>query len=289
MKIGINIHPVMPDGEDDTRAYSAQEKIDLDNFLLAAQPDAILVMNDFGWATRFADMLPHTRVIFRLYNEDVEGELWNALSPAEYLQGMAIYQNPRIILNVGNEPSGKLPLPELRKMVAWYVKVMRLFEAESICLAVPAWGSGNPNLSWFTDDAAWNILRPLFEAFKAYPRHYLNLHSYFNRKGLQIGNGHLDRPTRIASYLIARGLPVPPMLITEYGADTVDEIPGPWMTAFGETDEGEDRYGDLLGRISEMDEIQPGAGDAGAKAPGGRQCGDSACTCARRADSRADA
>lgn len=246
MKIGINIHPVMPNGEEDTRAYSAQEKIDLDQFLLASQPSAILVMNDFGWATRFADMLPQAGVIFRLYNKDVEGELWNALSPAEYFEGMKIYHNPRIILNVGNEPDGKLPLDELNQMVAWYVEVMRLFAQAGIRVAVPAWGSGNPNLTWFTDDTAWSLLRPLFAAFQTYTMHYLNLHTYFNRKGLQIGNGHLDRPAQMAERLQARGLPIPNMVITEYGADTVDEIPGPWMTAFGETDEGEDQYGELL-------------------------------------------
>lgn len=236
----------MPVGEKDTRPYSAEEKDELDQFLNALRPDAILVLNDWNWALRFAAMLPATKVIFRLENKDVEGELWKHLTPQAYFDGMKAYMHPRIILNVGNEPDGKLPLGDLKAMVAWYVEVMRLFAEAGIAIAVPAWGSGNPLLSWFADDAAWSILKPLFDAFERFPQHYLNLHSYFNRDGLQIGNGHIGRHQQIADALVKREKTIPSMLISEYGGDAINGLPGPWNVAFGETDVGEDRYGDLL-------------------------------------------
>lgn len=247
VKIGINIHPVMAVSDKEIRPYSSEEKQALDAFLLAAKPDAILVMNDIDWARRFAIMLPDTRVIFRLFNKDVEGELWKHLTAQEYFDGMKAYQHPRIILNIGNEPLGKdLPLSDLKYMVAWYFEVMHKFGDAGISVAVPAWGTGNPDFSWFQNDTYWAALKPLFSAFQAYPLHYLNLHSYFTKNGLQISNGNIGRHEQIAAQLRARQIPVPNMLITEYGSDNINQVPGPWMDAFGQTDEGEDRYGDLI-------------------------------------------
>lgn len=253
IKLGINIHPVYPvapknpqDEWVDSRQYSAQEKEDLDRFLIESDASANLVMNDIGWARRIADLLPKSKTIFRLHNKDVEGELWTAHTPASYFEGMKGYFDQRLILNLGNEPDGKMPLEDLKRMVDFYCETMHLMSAAYQEATLPAWGSGNPSLEWFTEDKSWDVLSPLFQAFKQYPSNTLNLHSYFNRYGLGVGSGHVGRHEDIANLLIARGAFIPDMHLTEYGGDLVAGVSGPWQEAFGFDDMGEDRYSEIL-------------------------------------------
>lgn len=256
VRIGSNIHPVYPvspakPGEPwKTRAYSAEEKVELDRFLVESNASANLMMNDIGEARRIASLVTNSDTIFRLYNKSVEGALWKAHTPETYCNGMKGYYDDRLILNIGNEPLGKLAvheLDELKRSVDFYVGVMRLMGKSGQRATLPAWGSGGPEFFYFTDDRYWNVLKPMFEAFKEYPTNTLNLHSYFNRYGLGYGSGHVGRHEAIADMIATRmnGF-IPDMYITEYGADLVAGVPGPWQEVFGANDLGETRYAEIL-------------------------------------------
>lgn len=252
VRLGINIHPVYPvapakpSGAWSTRAYSAEEKRELDRFLVESNADANLVMNDINEARRIAGLTPKSDTIFRLYNKDIEGALWTAHTPDTYVEGMTGYFDDRLILNLGNEPNGKMPLDELKRVVEFYCGVMERLHKAGQRATLPAWGSGNPKLEYFTDDESWSVIKPLFEAFRDYPTNSLNLHSYFNKYGLGYGSGHVGRHETIAGHLLERLGFIPNMYISEYGADLVADEPGPWQEVFTFDDLGETRYAEIL-------------------------------------------
>lgn len=256
VRIGSNIHPVYPVAPQKagdpwtTRAYSAEEKLERDRFLIESNASANLMMNDIDEARRIAAMVPNSDTIFRLYNKDVEGALWKAHTPESYCHGMKGYYDDRLILNIGNEPLAKLALhelDELKRSVDFYVGVMRLMWQSGQRATLPAWSSGSPEFFYFTDDRYWNVLKPMFEAFREYPTNTLNMHSYFNKYGLGYGNGHIGRHETVANLIADRmnGF-IPDMYITEYGADKTADTPGPWQEVFGANDVGETRYAEML-------------------------------------------
>jgi hypothetical protein len=264
VKIGVQIHPVFATGgnDNDTRQYSGEEKADLDKFLLQAQPDSIIVLNDFSWATRFAIMLPNTRVIFRKEHKE-DGAFWNLkhengqpYTPMDHFIGTKEHHHPKIMLNLSNEgmgktvyfDNGKPNYDAILKMSTWLAECMDLFGAAGVPLVVPNWGVGLPDLSWFKKSAPeWPLIRPLIEAFKRWPIHHLGIHTYWckNRFGV---DDFLHRPIDLTAALEELEYDPIPMQITEYGIDAIGGIPGPWQEAYGANDDGENLYGSLLVR-----------------------------------------
>lgn len=264
VKIGVQIHPCFAtgDNDNDTRQYSAEEKADLDKFLLQAQPDSIIVLNDFSWATRFAIMLPNTRVIFRKEHKE-DGAFWNLkhengqpYTPMDHFVGTKEHHHPKIMLNLSNEGMGKTVYFDdgrpnydaILKMSTWLAECMDLFGVAGIPLVVPNWGVGLPDLAWFKKTAPeWPLIRPLIEAFKRWPIHHLGIHTYWckNRFGV---DDFLHRPIDLTAALDELGYDPIPMQITEYGIDAIGGIPGPWQEAYGANDDGENLYGSFLVR-----------------------------------------
>lgn len=219
VRLGFNIHGKMDGG---AREYSAEEKAYLGSTLHELNASAILMLDDWGWAQAYRDALPNTLIVYRRYHPR-EGDLWNVTTPEQYFEAYKQYSGERIILNIGNEPDGYMPIADLRKMVTFYVRLMELFGNVRIPIAIPAWGVGNPDYAWFTDMDRMNVLKPLLEAFKRYSIHHLNLHEYCSYKGLEIGNGRVGRHTRLAELFKAHDYDMPPTLITEWGLDKIDE------------------------------------------------------------------
>lgn len=259
-KIGIQIHPVYTQANGQTRAYSAQEKTDLDTFLLQLQPSSIIVLNDFSWAQRFVNMLPNTKVIFRKEHPH-DGAFWNLkhedgrpYTPMDHFIGTKEHHDPRIMLNLSNEGLGKTTFHDdgkpdydtIAKMTNWLVECMRLFGEAGIPLVTPNWGVGLPDIKWFkADSLEWSLIRPLFQAFAKWPIHELGIHTYWRKDGF-VSDDYLNRPRDLALALTKLNMPVPNMQVTEYGVDAIDGHPGPWMEAYGNTEEGQKEYGRLL-------------------------------------------
>lgn len=259
-RIGIQIHPVFTQANKQTRAYSAQEKQDLDSFLLQLQPSSIIVLNDFDWARRFANMLPNTKVIFRKEHPR-DGDFWNLTTedgrpytPQMHFEGTREHHNPRILLNLSNEGMGKTVNTDdgkpdyaaITKMVTWLVGCMDIFGAAGVALVTPNFGVGLPDIKWFKADAPeWPLIRPLFEAFKRWPIHVLGMHAYWRKDGFN-ADDYLNRPRDVAAALEKLGYPVRSMQVTEYGADAIDGHTGPWMDAYGDTETGQKEYARLL-------------------------------------------
>lgn len=259
-RIGIQIHPVFTQANKQTRAYSAQEKTDLDSFLLQLQPSSILVLNDFSWAVRFATMLPNTKVIFRKEHPR-DGDFWGLTTedgkpytPQMHFEGTREHHHPRIMLNLSNEgmgktvntPDGKPDYAAITKMVNWLVGCMDIFGAAGVALVTPNFGVGLPDMKWFKADAPeWPLLRPLFEAFKRWPIHALGIHAYWRKDGFTTDD-YMNRPRDVAAALDKLGYPVRSMHVTEYGIDAIDGHPGPWMDSYGDTEAGQKEYARLL-------------------------------------------
>lgn len=263
-KLGINIHPVYtiestkPNTPPKTRQYSADEKTALDAFLLQAQPSTITVLNDFGWAQRFAAMLPNTRVSFRKQH-DHDGDYWRLTNgggtpytPRQHFEGTKEHHTANIRLHLSNEPLGKTEIvngkpdyANIKAMINWHVECMDYFGAAGVPLLVMNWGVGLPDLTWFKADSyEWALVKPLFEAFKRWPLHTLGIHVYWRKDGF-IADDFVDRPRALHDALLVLGYDVR-MQVSEYGSDAIGGIPGPWVDAYGDTVEGQKEYARLL-------------------------------------------
>jgi hypothetical protein len=238
VNIGLQIHHKQTGAENKgTRDYSAEEKADLDALLPALNPSAILVLEEYGWATRFRDMLPNAIVVYRKYH-DREGDFYNVTTPEHLLNDYRQYAGRNIVINIGNESSSLQPDDVLKKQADFYAKCMLLFGKARIPIVVPNWGTGHPQISKLS------LFTPIWEAFRLYPFHYLGTHEYFSYRGLEIGNGRVGRHADIAKWLTDNGYPTPNMLITEHGCDQIDSSgERGWKSGY---DGDEDRYADDL-------------------------------------------
>lgn len=218
MRIGLNIHPTI-----NGQQYSAQDKIYLTEFLRQLRPDAIVVMDMFESALAYKILLPDTNVIYRKYST-WEGNLWDWPPGADaWWYNMQDSRDPRLTLYVTNESHGAAApedIPVMRKAVAWWIRIMELATKDGIRLCLPNWGTGNPDMKWFTDDKLWAVVEPLFQAFKKYPQHYFGLHHYY-WKEIEPGDGNVDRHRDIRTALSARGYGDLQYVLTEVGSDDV--------------------------------------------------------------------
>lgn len=218
MRLGFNIHEKILGQE-----YSAAQKTYLATLLTRLNPSAILVMNNFDWALAYKRLIPKSIVLFRQYNKDVEGALWDNQSAKQYFTNTLNRHDPNIVLYVGNESQSYILKAEMQKAVAWWVELIGLFRDANLSLCLPNWGVGHPDLTWFTQDDKWAVMKPLIDAVKSHPGAYLGLHEYFSYRGVEIGNGRVGRHADIAKALKARGYDMPPVLLTELGCDQIDD------------------------------------------------------------------
>lgn len=218
MKLGLNIHSTI-----NGQPYSAQDKIYLTEFLRQLRPDALVVMDAFDWALAYKILLPDTNVIYRKFST-WEGNLWDLPYSADtWWHNMQDSRDPRLTLYVTNESHGAAAsedVPVMQKAVAWWVRVMELAARDGIRLCLPNFGTGNPDMKWFTDDKLWSVIEPLFKAFKKYPQHYFALHHYF-WKDIQVGDGNVDRHRDIRTALSYRGYTDLQYVLTEVGSDDI--------------------------------------------------------------------
>lgn len=217
MKFGINLHPTIKGQQ-----YSSAQKTYLAQFLGKLNASANLVMDNWDAALAYKQMMPKNIVVFRKFHPR-EGDLWNLLTPEQWHEGMRAYTDPNIVLYCCNEPTTYVLKADMEKKVKWLVRVMELFGNEGNSLVVDNVGTGHYDYTWFTDDDKWLIVKPLFDAFKRYPKMFWGLHEYFSYRGLEIGNGRVGRHAEMARLLKLRGYDMPPVLLTEVGCDQIDD------------------------------------------------------------------
>lgn len=214
LRIGINLQNKARSGQD----RSAAEKSYLPEFLQQLNASAIVCMDDLPFAEAMHQRLHNTIVIYRQFNE-AEGHLWRVISPEQYFINQKGISKPGILLYVINEPNSKADVAELNDRVKWLIRVMELYAANGLSLVVDNLGPGQPDLTNFTDDAKWAVIRPLFDAFKRYPMMFWGLHPYWSDKGLRPQDGQSARHRDIEKALKARGYDMPNVIFTEVGRD----------------------------------------------------------------------
>lgn len=226
LRLGLNIHNKARGGQD----RSATEKDYLPTFLRQLNPSAIVVMDDFALAQGLHTMLGQTIVIYRQYNQN-EGALWKVIAPEAYVINQAGITKPGMPLYVMNEMDSKAPPEDLNAACKWMARVMELLAVKGCVGVFDNAGPGQPVSRWFTDDATWNAVKPLFEAFKRYPQMYWGLHPYWYSEDLQpIYQSAIHRT--IAPVLKGRGFDMPNVIFTEMGRDALNgSKANGWRTA----------------------------------------------------------
>lgn len=214
LRIGLNIHNKARGGQE----RSADEKDYLAQFVKQLNPSAIVVMDNLELAQYFYNVLPNTITIYRQYNP-AEGHLWKVIAPEQYVINQKGISKPGIPLYVINEPDSKAPIEDLRDRTRWLVRVMELYAVGRLSLVVDNQGPGQPDLTNFTDNAKWDAIKPLFDAFRRYPQMYWGLHPYWSNMGLRPEDGQSAIHRDIARLLKARGYDMPPVIFTEVGRD----------------------------------------------------------------------
>ena len=216
LRIGVNIHNKARGGQD----RSAEEKIYLPQFLRQLNPSAIVVMDDLPLAEALHTMLTNTIVIYRQYSE-AEGHMFKAVpSPADYVQRQRGLLKPGMPLYVMNEWDSKAGIEQLSAGAKWMAGVMDVLAVTGDVAVIDNEGPGQPDYAWFTDNAKWEAVKPLFDAFKRHPQMYWGLHPYWGSMGLRPEDGQSARHRDIERLLKARGYSMPNVIFTELGRDT---------------------------------------------------------------------
>lgn len=214
LRIGINLHNKARSGQD----RSAAEKSYLPDFLQQLNASALVIMDDLPFAEAMHARLQNTIVVYRQYNQ-AEGHLWKVISPEQYFINQKGISKPGIPLYCINEPNSKADAQELNDRIKWLIRVMELYAANGLSLVADNMGPGHPDLSNFTDDAKWQAVKPLFDAFKRYPMMFWGLHPYWSKDGLRPQDGQSARHRDIEKVLKARGYDMPNIIFTEMGRD----------------------------------------------------------------------
>lgn len=215
LRIGINLHNKARGGQD----RSAAEKEYLPQFLKQLNPSAIVCMDDFDFAQALHQILQNTIVIYRQYNQ-AEGHMFKAVpSPADYVQRQRGLLRPGMPLYVMNEWNSYAPVEQLHEGAKWMAGVMDTLAITGDVCVIDNEGPGHPDYAWFTDNAKWEAVKPLFDAFKRHPQMYWGLHPYWSRLGLRPEDGQSARHREIEKLLKMRGYSMPNVILTEMGRD----------------------------------------------------------------------
>lgn len=213
LRIGMNIHNKARAGQE----RSAEEKNYLPGFLKQLNPSAIVVMDNFDLARDLHTLLPNTIVCYRQSNS-AEGHLWKQITPEQYVTNQAGITKPGMPLYVMNEMDSKMPIADLTAAIKWMVRVMELLAVKGCIAVIDNEGPGQPTLDWFTDDAKWAAVKPLFECFKRYPQMYWGLHPYWETAQLEpLASSAIHRA--IEPLLKRRDMDMPQIIFTEIGRD----------------------------------------------------------------------
>lgn len=213
LRIGMNIHNKARAGQE----RSAEEKNYLPGFMKQLNPSAIVVMDNFDMAKDLFTLLPNTIVCYRQSNP-AEGHLWKQITPEQYVINQAGITKPGMPLYVMNEIDSKMPVADLAAAVKWMVRVMELLAVKGCVAVIDNEGPGQPTLDWFTDDAKWGAVKPLFETFKRYPQMYWGLHPYWETDQLEpLASSAIHRA--IEPLLKRRGFDMPLIIFSEIGRD----------------------------------------------------------------------
>jgi len=219
LRLGINLHPKARSGQD----RSAAEKDYLSHFLMQLNASAIVCMDDFDFAQAMHSALPNTIVVYRQYNPN-EGHMWKVISPEQYFINQRGISKPGMPLYCLNEADSKAPIADLRDRVRWLIRVMELYATAGLSLVVGNEGAGHPDFSWFSDSAKWEVVKPLFDAFKRYQTHFWGLHPYWGQNGLRPEDGQAARHRDIERLLKMRGYDMPPVIFSEMGRDKYGDV-----------------------------------------------------------------
>lgn len=208
LHIGYHVHPVLTY----QRPYSAEDKARLWAHLDKIQPSALLFLNNVSDAWQAKSRYPSCVVVHRTHYAE-EGGLYKTISPQEFYNRHAKEGDNGIVVNCLNEPSGYQSADDHKRMASWCAEVMELFGKAGKAVVTPNWGVGHPRENSYAD------FTELWDAFKAWPLHYLGVHEYWAYKGIEAGNGRVGRFLWLIAYLRGQGYPFPNLLFTEWGCD----------------------------------------------------------------------
>lgn len=208
LHIGYHVHQVLTY----QRPYSAEDKAKLWAHLDKIQPSALLFLNNVDDAWQAKSRYPSCVVVHRSHYSE-EGGLYKTISPQQFYDRHAAEGHNGVVVNCLNEPSGYLSSDEHKRMAGWCADVMGLFGKAGIPVVTPNWGVGHPQENSYAD------FNELWDAFKAWPLHYLGAHEYWSYKGIEAGNGRVGRFLWWVAYLRNKGYPYPNIIFTEWGLD----------------------------------------------------------------------
>lgn len=188
----------------------AQPAIDtaaLLDWVAAAKPPYLLVMDEIEVGRRVEMTSPRTQIVFRRYRPD-DHELAAKLKPADFLASVADVPMGWIV-QAGNEPGGDQAL-----LATWTAALIRQADQIGRKLAAGNWSVGNPD-----DEAVANGKYDLvLQALADSGRHLLGLHEYFY-------DAPLAEPYFVGRYrgflrrADALGIKRPAVFIGEHGRD----------------------------------------------------------------------
>jgi len=188
----------------------AQPAIDtaaLLDWVAAAKPPYLLVMDEIEIGRRVAMVSPATQIVFRRYRPD-DHELAAKLRPADFLASVADVPMDWIV-QAGNEPGGDQAL-----LVTWTAALIRQADQIGRRLAVGNWSVGNPD-----DEALANGGYDLIlQALAGGGKHLLGLHEYFHDAPL-VESYFVGRYRGFLRRADALGIRRPVVFIGEHGRD----------------------------------------------------------------------
>lgn len=187
--------------------------------LLRMRAGCFVVMDAPEVAQTLKAANPRAVVVHRSYRPD-DHRLYETVSPAYWLQSVALTAGNGVVVQALNEPSGYTNLPTL---VTWCVEVMKQAHERGMPLCLPNFAVGHPD----TQAVANGVLDPLLRAFVAYPEHWLGLHEYWRDDPLNEPY-HVGRFHAILDRCRVLGITLPRICITEMGRDVAGQIGDGW-------------------------------------------------------------
>ena len=223
---------------------------------LRLEPTSAIFLDNDGGANELANLLPGCKVISRIVSDRYEKELHRTKGEAvRYIQTRAGQVNHSVYINIGCEPPVE-NLEDMRRLVDEYLAAFEWAQPRGIRVA----GPHSAHYGW--TEAHWRILAPLAGYIGRYPDLFLLTgDEYFagvpfsgvQDTRLPEGNekGHIRPETWRASdtgvyYHVGRmphnlfpilqemGLPIPLTVITEAGADDLQDVE-PWRESLVHT------------------------------------------------------